>query len=161
MDIFSKRDGPRPQDVQAKRLISQNADKICMLADQLSNGGYSRMRQQQARRREEPKPDGLVIHDLKAPVARDDLQPYIRISLNGRVVLTDQSSGLQIQLLGEIRGGFMSKRFVLATKENGFFSPIDDETLKALSHLQDAALTLEFGEKELAAEVGKCLGLEQ
>ncbi len=160
MDIFSKREGPRPEDAQAKRLISENAGKIRRLADQISNGGYTRMREQEARRREEPRAEGLMIHDLKAPRARDDLKPYIRISLNGRVVLTDQSSGRQIQLLGEIRGGVMGKRFVLATKENGYISPIDDETLKALSHLQTVELTREFGEKDLAAAIGESLGLE-
>lgn len=41
VEIFSKRDGPRREDVQIKRLIEQNRGVITKLADQLSNGRYS------------------------------------------------------------------------------------------------------------------------
>lgn len=159
MVSFSKHDGPRPEDARAKRLISENSGTIRRLADQISNGGFTRMRQEQAQRREGPKPEGLMIHDMKARPSVDEAQPYVRISLNGRAVLTDQVSGRQIQLLGEIRGGFMSQRFVLATKENGFLSPIDDDTHAALSELENIGLTGEFGEKELAERLRECLGL--
>lgn len=71
VDIFSKRDGPRLEDVRAKRLLSENAGTIRKLADQISSGGYSRMQAEQARRKEKPKPDGLIIHDMKARVTSD------------------------------------------------------------------------------------------
>lgn len=159
MDIFSKREGPRPEDVRAKRMISENAGTIRKLADQISNGGYTRMRQQEAQRRAEPRPEGLLIHDMKARATPDAPVPYVRISLNGRVVLTDQSSGRQLQVLGEIRGGCMGKRFVLATAENGYISPIDDEVFAAIGHLGNAELTQDFGEKDLARHLEECLGL--
>lgn len=93
MDIFSKRDGPRLEDVKARRLLSENSGTIRKLADQISNGGYSRMRAEEARRRQEPKPEGLIIHDMKARPATDAPQPYVKVSINNRVVLVDKSTG--------------------------------------------------------------------
>ncbi len=149
VDIFSKRDGPRLEDVKAKRLLSENAGTIRKLADQISNGGFSKMRADQARRNEEPKPDGLMIHDLKARVSSDTPVPYVKVSVNNRVVLVDRSTGRQLQMLGEIRGNFISKRFVLATKENGFLSPLDDDMHTAVAHLDGEEITGEFTERDL------------
>ena len=44
VEIISKRDGPRREDVQVKRLIEQNRSTIVRLADQISGGGYSASR---------------------------------------------------------------------------------------------------------------------
>ncbi|MBF9035858.1 hypothetical protein HKCCE2091_16540 [Rhodobacterales bacterium HKCCE2091] len=159
MDIFSKRDGARQEDVRAKRLISENAPVIRRLADQISNGGFSRMRAEQAARREEPKPDGLIIHDLKARPASDAPAPYVRVSVNNRVVLADSNNGRQLQLLGELRGNFMGRTFVPATSENGFISPIDDEIRAAIADLDGVAITPDFSEKDLAAALEERLGL--
>ena len=41
VEIISKRDGPRREDIQVKRLIEQNRSTIVRLADQISGGGYS------------------------------------------------------------------------------------------------------------------------
>ncbi|MBU0644565.1 MAG: hypothetical protein KJ731_05710 [Alphaproteobacteria bacterium] len=160
MDIFSKREGPRAEDVKAKRLISENMPVIRKLADQLSGGGYTRMRQQEAKRREQPKLDGLMIYDLKGSVRNDTPEPYVKVSLNNRVVLADKSSGLQIQMLGEIRGNFMSKKLVLATKENGFLSPLDDDLYTRLKHLEGVEITRDFTEKDLANELESVLDLK-
>lgn len=159
LDIFSKRDGPRLEDAKAKRLLSENAGTIRKLADQISNGGYSRMRADEARRKEGPKPEGLIIHDLKAPRRVDDPEPYVKVSLNNRVVLVDRSTGRQLQMLGEIRGNFLSKGFVLATRENGFFSPIDDETMAAIGHLDQTKITSDYTESDLAEELEALLGI--
>ncbi len=161
MDIFSKRDGPRLEDQRAKRLLSENSGTIRKLADQISNGGYSRMQQDKARRAEQPKPDGLIIHDLKAPSRSDAPEPYVKISLNNRVVLVDKTNGRQLQMLGEIRGNFMSRSFVLATRENGFFTPLDDDTNAALGDLDGVELTPELDEETLAAELEGRLGLTE
>ena len=147
VDIFSKREGPRLEDVKARRLLTQNAGTIRKLADQISNGGFSKM---QARRREPPKPDGLIIHDLKARVTSDVAEPYVKVSLNNRVVLVDRSTGRQMQMLGEIRGSVLSKRFVLASSENGFFSPLDPEMQAALAHLDGVEITDAFSDRDLA-----------
>ncbi|SFD19971.1 hypothetical protein [Tropicimonas isoalkanivorans] len=160
MDIFSKRDGPREEDTQAKRLISQNAPVIRKLADQISNGGFTKMRQEQARRREEPSPKGLIFHDMKSKAPSDTPAPYVRVSVNNRVVLTDGNNGRQLQMLGEVRGNFMRRSFALATKENGFLSPIDEETKAAIAHLEDVEITSEFSEKDLASALEACLGLK-
>jgi hypothetical protein len=159
LDIFSKREGPRPEDVRAKRLISENAGTIRKLADQFSNGGFTKMRQDQARRREEPKPEGLLIYPMSAPATPDDPEPYVRVSLNGRVVLTDVYSGRQIQLLGEIRSKVGSKRFVLATEENGFISPVNEEIRAALAPYENVELTAQFTENDIVQRFEECLGL--
>ena len=150
VDIFSKRDGPRLEDVKARRVLKENAGTIRKLADQISNGGYSRSQAEQARRKEAPKPEGLIIHDMKATSHADVPEPYVKVSLNNRVVLVDRSSGRQMQLLGEIRGSFMAKTFVLATRENGFLSPIDDAMFAAIGHLNDAEISETFTEDDLA-----------
>ncbi|MAC81585.1 MAG: hypothetical protein CML66_26385 [Rhodobacteraceae bacterium] len=165
MDIFSKRDGPRLEDQRAKRLLSENAGTIRRLADQISNGGYTRMQQDKARRDQAPVPDGRIIHDLKAR-SRVDVpdscvpDSYVKVSLNNRVVLVDKTSGRQVQMLGEIRGNFMSRRFVLATGENGFFSPIDDDMRAVLGHLDQVEITPDRDEDSLAGELGRLLGLD-
>ncbi|MGB0659809.1 MAG: hypothetical protein ACPGNV_06475 [Mangrovicoccus sp.] len=150
MDIFSKREGPRLEDVKARRLLSENSGTIRKLADQISNGGFSRMRAEEAQRRQKPKPEGLIIHDLKARGSVSAAQPYVKVSVNNRVVLVDKTSGKQMLFLGEIRGNFLSKRFVLATKDNGFLSPLDSETVALIGHLENADLTDDFTEKDLA-----------
>lgn len=150
VDIFSKREGPRLEDVKAKRLLTENAGTIRKLADQISNGGYSRMRADEARRKEAPKPDGLIIHDLKARVTNDVPEPYVKVSLNNRIVLVDKATGRQMQMLGEVRGNFMSKRFVLATAENGFISPLNEDMHATVAHLDGAEITGTFTESDLA-----------
>lgn len=161
MDIFSKRDGPRPEDAKAKRLISENAGTIRKLADQISGGGYTKMRQDEARRREQPKPEGLIIHDMKAPSKSDAPEPYVKVSLNNRVVLADRSNGRQLHMLGEIRGNSFARRFVLATKENGFFSPVDDEIAQAIAELDGQEISKAFTETELAKRLGERLGIAE
>lgn len=159
MDIFSKRDGPRPEDARARRLISENAGTIRKLADQISNGGFTKMRKDQARRNEKPKPDGLLIYTMSAPAKPDDPDPYIRLSLNGRVVLADRNSGRQIQLLGEIRGKSGSRRFVIASEENGFISPVSDEIRELLAQYENIELNPEFTDEDIVQRFGECLGL--
>jgi len=159
MDIISRRDGPRPEDARAKRFISENAGTIRKLADQLSNGGYTRMREDQARRKKGPQAQGLLIHSMAGPAKPDEPEPYIRISLNGRVVLADRNSGKQLQLLGEIRSKFGSKMFVLATDENGFLSPISEEMRQALSQFDNAKLDPALSEADIAQKFGVTLGL--
>lgn len=159
MDIISKREGPRPEDVKARKVISENAATIRRLADQISNGGFTKMRQDQARRQEKPQPKGLLIHDLAAPRAAAEPEPYVRLSLNGRVVLADRASGRQIQLLGEFRGGPGARRFVLASAENGFLSPISDEIRAAIGHVDGAALGADLSQDDLARQISVWLGL--
>ncbi|MCR8546711.1 hypothetical protein M4578_02640 [Salipiger sp. P9] len=156
MDIFSKRDGPRAEDVRAKRMISENAPVIRKLADQISGGGYTAM--QQAKAKKPPQPKGLIIHDLGSARSAAEPEPYVKISLNNRVVLADKNSGRQLHMLGEIRSGYPA-RFVPATAENGFFSPLPEDVYAAIRHLEEQPITREFGEKQLAAALEESLGL--
>lgn len=160
MDIFSKKDGPRAEDVKAKRMISENLPTIRKLADQFSDGGFTRMRQQQAQRKQEPKPEGKLIFDMKVRLNSEVQEPYIKVSINNRVVLADKKSARQIQLIGEIRGNFMSKKLVLATQENGFISPLDKEMHEAIGHLDGIEITRDYSADDLAATLEQLLRLD-
>ncbi|MFV0383124.1 hypothetical protein [Paracoccus sp. (in: a-proteobacteria)] len=159
MDIFSKRDESRREDVQAKRLISENSHTIRRLADQISNGGYSARLRERAEAKKPPQPQGLIIHDLGGTRAGPPPRPYIKISLNGRVVLADLNNGKQLLMLGEIRGGPAGRRFVIATAENGFISPVDDDMVSLIGHLADTPINRSFSDKHLAAALSEILGL--
>ncbi|TIT31105.1 MAG: hypothetical protein E5W78_13350, partial [Mesorhizobium sp.] len=92
VEIISKRDGPRREDLQVKRLIEQNRSTIVRLADQISGGGYSASRKP----RQQPKTKGLIIHvgGSTAPVA--EARPSIQVTMNGRVISKDQNTGRQL-----------------------------------------------------------------
>ena len=156
VDIISKRDGPRREDVAAKRLIAKNRPTIARLADQLSGGGYSAMRQPP----KPPEPDGLVIHDLagKRP-AESTHSDYVRISLNGRVALVDGGTSKQIHFIGEIRDSANGEIFVLATAQNQFFAPLDAELAKCLADLDQKLIDEKFSEDDLSAHISERLGL--
>ncbi len=156
VDIISKRDGPRREDVAAKRLIEKNRPTIARLADQLSGGGYSAMRQPP----KPPEPDGLVIHDLAGARPAESQHPdYVRISLNGRVALVDGGTSKQLHFIGEIRGGDNGETFFLATKQNQFFAPLDDEIVKYLAELDQRPINENFSEDDLSAYISERLGL--
>lgn len=159
MEIISKRDGPRREDEKARRLLKENAGTIRRLADTISNGGFTRMREQEAARREQPKPAGLIIHHGGAAARNDAPEPYVKVSRNGRVVLVDLATGRQLQMLGEIRGGGLSRRFVAATAANGFLSPLDDETFAAIADLAEVGIGRDMREEDLAAALEERLGL--
>lgn len=160
MDIFSKRDGPRKEDVQAKRLISENSQVIKKLADQISGGGYTAMQQTKAQAQQKPQPSGLMIYDQAAPRSATEARPYVKISLNDRVVLACMNTGKQIQLLGAISGNFAGKRFELATAERKYITPVDGEMLDVLRQFDGVEINRDFDEKALAKAIGKSLGLD-
>ncbi|WP_298921600.1 hypothetical protein [uncultured Roseobacter sp.] len=135
VDIFSKKEGPRREDVVAKRIIGENRETIHRLADQISNGGFSKSRAAMAQAKETPKPDGLSIHILGDTSKAVEPKPVFKISLNDRVLIMDANSGKQLMFLGEMRRKDKQKYFALATKENGFFAPLDDETQDCLRDL--------------------------
>lgn len=51
-------------------------------------------------------------------------------------------------------------RFVVATKENGFFSPLDEENRAAIDALDNAEVSQDFSEADLAKRLTALLGLE-
>lgn len=156
VDIISKRDGPRREDVPLKRLIEQNRSTIVRLADQISGGGYSASKKP----RRQPKAEGLIIHvgGGVAPVA--EAKPSIRVTLNGRVISKDQNTGRQLHHIGDIRNRDGNQVFVLATKQNGFFSPVDEIVSVALADLDGRHLAATYSEEQLAADIGAKLGID-
>lgn len=145
----------RRDDVAAKQLIERNRATIDRLADQLSAGAYSASRKPRAA----PQPEGLSIHVLGGPAAADPPRPYVRISPNERVVLADHASGRQLQFLGQIRRQDGVRRFVLATKANGFFAEVGDEAATSLAELDGVALERDYDDDRLSADIGARLGI--
>ncbi|MER8484139.1 hypothetical protein [Mesorhizobium sp. M1322] len=155
IEIISKRDGPRREDAQVKRLIEQNRSTIVRLADQISGGGYSASRKP----RQQPKAEGLIIHvgGGAAPVA--EAKPSIQVTMNGRVISKDRNTGRQLHHIGDIRDRGGDQVFVLATKQNGFFSPVDEIVAKALADMDGSRLAANYTEEQLAFDIGAKLGI--
>ncbi|MDH3659118.1 MAG: hypothetical protein OEU92_03650, partial [Alphaproteobacteria bacterium] len=109
VDIISKRDGPRREDVTARRLLGENRGTIHKMVDHLTGGQL----RSQAQKPAAPKQEGLIIHTGRAIDSRDAARPYVRVSVNGRVVIADQETSRQLHFLGEVRGPRRSQRFVL------------------------------------------------
>ena len=155
VEIISKRDGLRREDVQLKRLIEQNRSTIVRLADQISGGGYTASKTP----RQAPKAEGLMIHVGGSSSTAEEPNPQIRVTLNGRVIAVDQNTGRQLHHIGAIRYRGGEQVFVLATKENGFFSPVDDAVAEALVELDGTRLDTAHTEEQLAADIGVRLGI--
>ncbi len=151
VEIISKRDGPRREDVQTKQLIEKNRATIVRLADQISGGGYSASKAP----KKAPQPKGLIIHASRwtEPVA--EVKPSIRVTLNGRVISMDQNTSRQLHLFGEIRQRDGKQVFVLATKQNGFYAPVEEAVAETLADLDGKQIA---GEEQLAADISARLG---
>lgn len=155
--IISKKDGPRREDVAAMRLIKENRSTIEALANRFSGGRYSEMRKP-------PKPpqiEGLVQHYMGATkVAETERPAYVRVSLNGRVVIVDGDTSKQLHFLGEIRSRDGGQEFVLATRKNKFFSPMDDDLSEKLADFDHSTINADFSEEDLAIGIHEKLELE-
>ncbi|OHV72693.1 hypothetical protein [Ensifer sp. LCM 4579] len=157
VEIISRRDGPRREDAEIKQLIERNRSVITRIADHISAGAYSASK---TVRPEAPKARDLIIHHAGAGGASpDETCPYIRISLNGRVVVVDRNTGRQTQYLGEIRRRNGTEVFVLATKENGFISSLDETFAATLAEFDGRRLEPDYTEERLAEELGSALGI--
>jgi len=155
VEIISKRDGSRREDAAMRRLIEQNRATITRLADHISGGGYS------AGKAPKPKPQakGLIIHAVGGARPAAEACPRIRVSLNGRVVAVDENSGRQLHHIGDLRHRDGCDVFVLATKANQYFSPVDDDIAAALADFDGGRLGPDYGEEQLAADIGNRLGM--
>ncbi|MGI9499010.1 MAG: hypothetical protein ACR2P3_03165 [Geminicoccaceae bacterium] len=155
VDIISKRDGPRREDVAARRVLQENRGTIHKMMDHLTGGQLNSSQPKPA----PPEPDGLIIHTGRATDARGTTRPYVRISVNGRVVVADQDTSRQLHFLGEIRGPRRDQRFVLATKNNGFYALIEDELEDKLADLDGCSITRQFSDDDLVLAITDRLGL--
>lgn len=154
VEIISKRSGPRKEDVQIKRILSENRSTITRLADHLSGGGYSASKQMKPK----PQPNNLVIVHGPATMSDAPPDPYLRISPNGRVVIMDQNCGKQLHHLGDLRGHDGATRFTLATAANGYIAPLDTDLAQALTALDKQVLSATFTERDLATAIETSLG---
>ncbi|WP_454625232.1 hypothetical protein [Bradyrhizobium cenepequi] len=155
VEIISKREGPRKEDVAAKQFLRNNRAAIDGIADHLTGGRWRALRNPV--RAPQPEPSGKLWY---IPPGRPaELEPYVRISLNGRVVVADLASGRQIHFLGELRGERQSRRLALATAQNGFFAPLEDHLHAALADLEGLSVPDEASEQRLEQELAIRLGL--
>jgi hypothetical protein len=157
VEIVSRRGGPRREDVEARRVIKSNWGTIERLADQISQGAYSASKQA-ARPAADPAPEGKVICDMGAPRPAAEPAPYVRVSPNKRVVVVDYETGRQMHHVGDVRRRDGVWRFDLATRENGFFAPVDADVAARLASLDGVVMGGERDDAALAAEISALLG---
>lgn len=158
MDIFSKKTGPRAEDAQARQHLQRNWGTIEKLADTLSGGKYSADKAKRAA--PPPQPEGLIIVDQARPRVADVPEPYLRISTNGRVVVADANSGVQVHFLGQLKRVDGTVRFLIASAENGFFSPLDSDLQTRIEDLAGRAINRDYPEEELAQDLKQRLGIK-
>ena len=151
MDILSRLSSERPEDKQAQAHIKRNWGTIEKLADTLSGGKYSADKAKQAA--PPPQAQGLIIVDQARPRLPDAPVPYLRISMNGRVVLADTSSGIQLHFLGQIKRVNGVQRFVLATAENGFIAPLEPDLSDKIADLANLTINRSYTEDDLARDL--------
>lgn len=147
--IRTTRPVPRHDDVEARQLIERNRATINKLADHLSMGAFSASR----RGKQEPQAEGLIIHALGGTPASEAPLPYVRISPNDRVVLADEATGRQLEFLGQVRRQDGARRFVLATRANGFFAELSPESAARLGSLDGKEFGIGYGDEELVADI--------
>lgn len=162
LDIFSKKDEPRREDIQAKRLIKENSAIIHKLADTFSNGAFSASRKVQAAENAQPRdtsqtPSRFHIYGGSSKPTKSE--PYLKVSLNGRVVIVDAADGRQISMLGQFKHKNGQKYFCLATKENGFISPIEPEVASLLEQLDGVIVENSAIEEKLLGFIQRTLDL--
>ena len=151
LDIFSKKTGPRAEDQQAKQHLARNWGTIEKLADTLSGGKYSADKAKKAA--PGPQAQGLIFVDQARPRLPDVPVPYLRISINGRVVLADTSSGIQLHFLGQLKRINGMMQFVIATAAIGFFTPLDPDLYDKIADLADKPVNRSYSEDDLAQDI--------
>ena len=126
---------------------------INKIAKQLSGGGLG------ARSNPEPpRPDLVARCDPVASSREGEKRPYTKVSLNGRVIVVDFNSGRQLYHIGEIRGQGPMRRFILATRANRFFAPLEDDLANVLRDLDGAPTSDDAAQEELVQWIEARLG---
>ena len=109
---------------------------------------------------EPPAPEVARAFGYRRPAGERTVAPYVRLSPNGRVVIADAESGRQLHHLGNLRGSRQAVRFVLASKENGYYAPLDAAVAEPLATLDGMAVSDADAEDCLKKEIAARLGLE-
>lgn len=154
--IISKRDGPHREQAAAKDFVQKNRAKINALANHLTGGRWQELRNPTPP--PQPQPSGKLWYT--PPGRPREAEPYVRISLNGRVVIADLASGRQLHFVGELRGKGQSRYLALATRENGIFDPLDEGIRKVLADLEGVIVPDETFEARLEQVIAGRLGLD-
>jgi hypothetical protein len=162
VEFFSKSNEPRREDAHLRKVLQDNRATIVGLADQFSRGAYSASRRARA---EGAQPQtspaaGPSVHALSPPAAEAVPRPHVRISANGRVVVMDLGSGRQLHHLGDLRRSGGEERFRLATRENGFFSPLDADVAAGLADLDGRLVGGRQAEADLKTAIAERLAIE-
>lgn len=157
VEIISRRDGPRREDSEIGRLISQNRDTITKLADVISSGRFSASKQPIST----PQAEGLIFHFVGSPGETQAIvaEPEIRVAVNGRVIAVDAASRRQLCHFGDIRDVGGMKVFRLATAENGFIAPLDDDRKQALADLDGVTVGASYDDAALVADIARRLDI--
>jgi hypothetical protein len=75
--------------------------------------------------------------------------------------MMDMNSARQLHHIGDIRRRDGIDIFVLATKSNGFFAPVDATIAEPLAAIDGVWLDAIYTEEKLAADIGVKLGIGQ
>lgn len=151
LDIHSRLSATRPEDKRAKEYLQRNWGTIEKLADTISGGKYSQDKARKAA--PPPQAQGLIIVDQAPPRRPDEAVPYVRVSLNGRVVLADLNTGVQLAFLGEIKRQNGERCFSLATAENGFITPLEPDMAAKIADLAQCRINRAYTEDDLADDI--------
>jgi hypothetical protein len=154
MEIISKRDGGDRREREFRRVLQENRHTIGGLAKQLTQNSMPTR----------PKAEILAVVEEASRSfgyvgngAGREIEPWVRISPNDRVILMDVTTCRQIAYLGVLCGRGDARTFVLATHENGFIAPLDDERTNALRDLDGCRV--QGAEEEFAKKVAAALGM--
>lgn len=158
--IISK-GGPDKKADEARKLVADNRGTIQAMVNALGGGA-------DGRRARAPQPQTADTPEQRAvfrrfsaslPAGNDEIKPYLRISLNNRVIIADSNSARQLHFLGELRGKNAARRFVLATRENGFIGPLEEDLREKLADLDNSFVPTDAALEALSAKLAERLGL--
>ena len=155
--IISKQDGPSKKEAELKQHLRQNRGTLEGMVKALKHGPMAHLAQPEPTI-QAPQGSGKTVF-YKNTSSEGDAKPYVRVSMNGRVVLVDYETGSQLHHLGDVRGKGAAAKFALATKANGFFAPVEAEIAEALKGLDGRAAGDRETEEAFKADVAAALGL--
>lgn len=155
--IISKQDGPSKAEAEFRHTLKENRATIQGMTQALKRGPMAHLAPEPA---VQPlASDKTTTVSYRKSSSEGDAKPYVRVSLNGRVVLVDYETGNQLHHLGDLRGKGPSAHFALATKANGFFAPLAPDLAESLKVLDGIAIPDREAEEAFKANVAAALGL--
>ena len=155
--IISKQEGPSRKEAELKHSLRQNRATIEGMAGALKRGPMAHLAKPETPQVQAPASTKTVIY--RKTSSEGEARPYVRVSMNGRVVLVDYETGNQLHHIGDVRGKREAAKFALATKENGFFAPVADEIRDALKGLDGTLMPDRDAEEKFKTDVATALGL--